>query len=58
MWFDMAKNKKRFKILIYFETGETSVIATTEHRGYAQMIARTMDDYYKLKDMEVLIEIR
>ena len=55
MWFDMAKNKKRFKILIYFETGETSVIATTEHRGYAQMIARTMDDYYKLKDMEVLI---
>ena len=38
MWFDMAKNKKRFKILIYFETGETSVIATTEEAQKVELI--------------------
>lgn len=50
--------KKTYKIIVHFSTGENTVIAVSRYKGYAELLAKWVDDYYRLKDMKVIVTVR
>ena len=43
--------KKTYKIIVHFSTGENTVVAVSRYKGYAELLAKWIDDYYRLKDI-------
>lgn len=41
--------KKTYKIIVHFYTGENIVVAVSRYKGYAELLAKWIDDYYRLK---------
>lgn len=49
--------KKTYKIIVHFSTGENTVVAVSRYKGYAELLAKWIDDYYRLKDMKVIVTV-
>lgn len=49
---------KKYRIIVYFSTGEKTMVAKTKYEGYAKLLAKWLDDYYRLKDVKVKVKIR
>lgn len=49
---------KKYRIIVYFSTGEKTTVAKTKYEGYAKLLAKWLDDYYRLKDVKVKVKIR
>lgn len=49
---------KKYRIIVYFSTGEKTLVAQTKYEGYAKLLAKWLDDYYRLKDVKVKVKIR
>lgn len=49
---------KKYRIIVYFSTGEKTAVAKTKYEGYAKLLAKWLDDYYRLKDVKVKVKIR
>lgn len=54
----MQMVKKTYKIIVHFSTGENTVVAVSRYKGYAELLAKWIDDYYRLKDMKVIVTVR
>lgn len=50
--------RKTYRIIVHFSTGENTVIAVSRYKGYAELLAKWVDDYYRLKDMKVIVTVR
>ena len=49
---------KKYRIIVYFSTGEKTMVAKTKYEGYAKLLAKWLDDYYRLKDVKAKVKIR
>lgn len=46
---------KKYRIIVCFSTGEKTMVAKSKYEGYAKLLAKWLDDYYRLKDVKVKI---
>lgn len=49
---------KKYRIIVCFSTGEKTMVAKTKYEGYAKLLAKWLDDYYRLKDVKVKVKIQ
>lgn len=49
---------KKYRIIVCFSTGEKTMVAKSKYEGYAKLLAKWLDDYYRLKDVKVKVKIR
>ena len=49
---------KKYRIIVYFSTGEKTTVAKKKYEGHAKLLAKWLDDYYRLKDVKVKVKIR